>query len=159
MMYNEEYKNDIEKLYDCQKNEDIAAINDFCKKYYGKLDICHIPDLMRMFNGTAACWEQNEFIVNLLDDIVENYGQDAVNAIVENTEILIEERSIECLSLILTMILFWHENLQLDIISPISSGDKRILELYRKEIYKKMNYIKGDQRKLLEEIVKKMQFM
>ena len=82
-----------------------------------------------------------------------------MNAIVENTEILIEERFVECLSLILTMILFWHENLQLDIISPISSGDKRILELYRKEIYKKMNYIKGDQRKLLEEIVKKMQFM
>ena len=158
-MDNEEYKNDIEKLYYCQKNEDIAAINDFCEKYYGKLDICHIPDLMRMFNGTASCWEQNEFIVNMLDNIVENYGQNAVNVIVENTEILVKERSEECLSSILTMILFWNENLQLDIISPLLSEKKLILELYRKKIYKKMNYIKGDKRKILEEIVKKMQLL
>lgn len=32
MMYNEEYKNDIEKLYDCQKNEDIAAINELLRE-------------------------------------------------------------------------------------------------------------------------------
>ena len=88
--------------------------NDYMQngeQYYDdvkKLNPEHIPSLLRLIYGNIAVPEQNESIANMLDTIVKMYGQVAVNTIVENTYILIEEKSEARLYLILAMIVFWN---------------------------------------------------
>lgn len=81
----EQYYDDVKKLYDEKEDADIYELLDFCEKYDGELNPEHIPSLLRLLYGDSTVPEQNETIANMLDTIVERYGQAAVNTIVENS--------------------------------------------------------------------------
>ena len=123
MQNGEQYYDDVKKLYAEKEDADIYEILDFCEKYDEKLNPEHIPSLLRLIYGNIAVPEQNESIANMLDTIVKMYGQVAVNTIVENTYILIEEKSEARLYLILAMIVFWNAKMKLDIVTPLMAAN------------------------------------
>ena len=100
------------------------SIND------GKLSYEHIPSLLRLIYGGIPLPEQNETIADMLDNIVRMYEQVAVNTIVENTYILIEEESEEELYIILAIIMFWNEKMNLDFVTPLMTAGEPVKELY-----------------------------
>lgn len=156
MVNDEEYYDDIEKLYAEKKDADIDAILDFCDKYDGKLGVQHIPDLMKLFYGGFAVSEQNESIVNMLNTIVEMFGQKAVNIIVNKTDILIAEKSVKCVHLILPMILFWNSELKLDIITPLTMSSEDIKKIYKECVHENIEYVSGSKKELLQNLENKL---
>lgn len=156
MLNDKEYHNDAQKLYEEKKDADIYAILDFCEKYDGKLELQHIYDLLRLLYGDLTISEQNECIVNLLDSIVKTYGQEAVNIIVEETDVLIDEKSENCLFLVLAMILFWNKKQQLDIVTPLKNAQEPIKKLYKRFVSENMKYVSGSNKELLESVEKRL---
>lgn len=100
------------------------------RKYDGKLELEHIPSLLRLLYGYSTLPEQNETIVDMLGTIVKRYGQAAVNTIVENSYILIEEKSKSELYIIIAMIVFWNEEMKLDIVTPLKASEEPVKDVY-----------------------------
>lgn len=141
-MVNEAYAADLQNLYRAKNESDIDAVLEFCEKYDGKLGLEQIPDLMRMFNeNTEASPAQNEYIVELLNTIVEQYGQEAVNIIVERSDFLLEEDSEGCMSYVIIMFFFWHADKQFDIVTPLRTAKDSIKKLYQDWVCKKIEYM------------------
>jgi len=92
----------------------------------------------------------------MLATIVEKYEQEAVNILVEKTDILIAEESDDCLDFILTMILFWNSELQLDIIIPLTTATEPIKKLYKEGVHESMKYVSGSKRELLQNLENKL---
>ena len=156
MVNEKEYYKDIQRLYKEKEDADIYALLDFCEKYYGKLDVQHIPSLMKLIYGDSTVSEQNESIVKMLDNIVHIYGQEAVNIIVENSDILIEEDAEGELFILLAMILFWNEKLKLDIIEPLKMAKYEVIELYKKCIANKIMCVNEKHKNLFQSIQNKL---
>lgn len=120
------------------------------------MELQHIYDLLRLLYGDLTISEQNECIVNLLDSIVKTYGQEAVNIIVEETDVLIDEKSENCLFLVLAMILFWNKKQQLDIVTPLKNAQEPIKKLYKRFVSENMKYVSGSNKELLESVEKRL---
>ena len=86
------------------------------------MGVQEIADLLKLFNGQASTNEQNEFIVNMLDSIVKKEKQKAVNEIIEQSGILFQERATKCISLILTMIIFWNRDLDISLSESLAAA-------------------------------------
>lgn len=141
-MVNEAYQADLQRLYKAKNESDIDAVLDFCEKYDGKLGLEQIPDLMRMFNeNTEASPAQNEYIVEVLNTIVEKEGQEAVNIIVEQSDALLEEDSEECMSYLISMFFFWHADKSFDLVTPLRTAKDCIKKMYQDGIRKKIEYM------------------
>ena len=106
-----------------------------------------------MFNGQASTNEQNEFIVNMLDSIVKKEKQKAVNEIIEQSGILFQERATKCISLILTMIIFWNRDLDISLSESLAAAPNSIKDLYKKALEKKLLFMKGHNVQLIETIL------
>lgn len=137
----EQYYDDFKKLYAEKDVTDIYPIFEFERKYYGKLELEHIPSLLRLLYGYSTLPEQNETIVDMLGTIVKRYGQAAVNAIVENSYILIEEKSKSELYIIIVMIVFWNEEMKLDIVTPLKAAEEPVKDMYIECMKKRLNRI------------------
>lgn len=152
------YAQDLQNLYRAKNESDIDAVLDFCEKYDGKLGLEHIPDLMRMFNeNTEESPAQNEYIVDLLDTIVEKYGQEAVNIIVERSDALLEEDSEGCMPYLIIMFFFWHKDRQFDIVTPLRTAKDCIRKLYRDGIHEKIEYMQKHSEYYKTEQIKRIQ--
>ncbi|MEZ3471646.1 MAG: hypothetical protein K1W08_01185 [Lachnospiraceae bacterium] len=157
-MVDEGYAADLQNLYRAKNESDIYAVLDFCEKYYGKLGLGQIPDLMKMFNeNTEASPAQNEYIVELLDKIVEKYGQEAVNIIVERSDSLLEEDSEGCMPYLIIMFFFWHADRQFDIVTPLRTAKDHIKKLYQKWVHEKIDYMQKHSEYYKPEQVKRIQ--
>ena len=67
-MVDEGYAADLQNLYRAKNESDIYAVLDFCEKYYGKLGLGQIPDLMKMHNSPPAARPAlYQYIVELLN--------------------------------------------------------------------------------------------
>ena len=156
MQNGEQYYDDVKKLYAEKEDADIYEILDFCEKYDEKLNPEHIPSLLRLIYGNIAVPEQNESIANMLDTIVKMYGQVAVNTIVGNTYILIEEKSEARLYLILAMIVFWNAKMKLDIVTPLMAAEEPIKELYIECMKRKMKNISKNGKAVFQDILNRL---
>ena len=156
MVNEKEYYEDINSLYKEKEDADIYELLNFCKKYYGKLNVQHISSLMKLICGDSTVSEQNESIVKMLDKIVQMYGQEAVNSIVKNSDILIQENAEGELFIILAMILFWNEKLELDIVAPLKTVKYEVLALYKKCITNKITFVNAKHKELLQSIQDKL---
>ncbi len=92
----------------------------------------------------------------MLDTIVKMYGQVAVNTIVENTYILIEEKSEARLYLILAMIVFWNAKMKLDIVTPLMATEEPIKELYIECMKRKMKNISKNGKAVFQDILNRL---
>ena len=92
----------------------------------------------------------------MLDKIVQMYGQEAVNSIVKNSDILIQENAEGELFIILAMILFWNEKLELDIVAPLKTVKYEVLALYKKCIANKITHVNAKHKELLQSIQVKL---
>lgn len=111
-----------------------------------------------MFNeNTEASPAQNEYIVELLDKIVEKYGQEAVNIIVERSDSLLEEDSEGCMPYLIIMFFFWHADRQFDIVTPLRTAKDHIKKLYQKWIHEKIDYMQKHSEYYKPEQVKRIQ--
>ena len=137
-MLDNNYNESLKKAYIAKQEDDIDTINDFCEAYNEKLGVQEIADLLKLFNGQASTNEQNEFIVNMLDSIVKKEKQKAVNEIIEQSGILFQERATKCISLILTMIIFWNRDLDISLSESLAAAPNSIV---KKEKQKAVNEI------------------
>ena len=154
-MLDNNYNESLKKAYIAKQEDDIDTINDFCEAYNEKLGVQEIADLLKLFNGQASTNEQNEFIVNMLDSIVKKEKQKAVNEIIEQSGILFQERATKCISLILTMIIFWNRDLDISLSESLAAAPNSIKDLYKKALEKKLLFMKGHNVQLIETILKK----
>ena len=152
-MLDNNYNESLKKAYIAKQEDDIDTINDFCEAYNEKLGVQEIADLLKLFNGQASTNEQNEFIVNMLDSIVTKEKQKAVNEIIEQSGILFQERATKCISLILTMIIFWNRDLDISLSESLAAAPNSIKDLYKKALEKKLLFMKGHNVQLIETIL------
>ena len=131
-MLDNNYNESLKKAYIAKQEDDIDTINDF---------------------GQASTNEQNEFIVNMLDSIVKKEKQKAVNEIIEQSGILFQERATKCISLILTMIIFWNRDLDISLSESLAAAPNSIKDLYKKALEKKLLFMKGHNVQLIETIL------
>lgn len=153
-MLDNNYEEAIKKVYIAKKEDDIDSVGGFCQMYDGKFSIQEIAELLKLFNGNASTNEQNEFIVNMLDTIVKKEKQKAVNEIIAHSDALIQEKATKCISLIITMIVFWNKDLNISLNEALVNAPNSIKDLYKKALEKKLKSIKGKDVQLIEEILK-----
>lgn len=153
---NKGYIEDLKKVYIATRNDEIEIVNDFCVKYEDKLGVEHIKEILTLFYGEAYNCEQNEFIATVLNTIVKKYGQNAVNEIISNSDILFLEESENCITYLISMILFWNPDMKLDIVSALIDEKDTIKKMYFNAIRKKLKFVYGENKEILQKVLEKI---
>lgn len=92
----------------------------------------------------------------MLDTIVKNNKQGAVKSIIINSDILFQEKSTKCISLIVTMILFWNKDLNIDFPEVLFDAKDSVKELYEQAIENKLSFINDSEKDRVKNILKKI---
>lgn len=107
-----EFKEEFEKVYlrkDENTREALDTINEFCSFWDGKAEIESIPLIMKLYCDDADTCEQNEFVSCLIDSLVSKEPQRGLYLIVNNIDVLEKENASECISELMSVMIFWNE--------------------------------------------------
>lgn len=101
---------EFQKAYQAKNNDDMDFMNTFCGKWDGKAEFKHIPYFIRLFNDYALNGEQNEFVAIVINNIVKKNPKEGIKKIFENLNILVAEDSVQCITYILCILVYWNQD-------------------------------------------------
>ena len=85
---------DYKKAYESKKRpEGVYLMIQFCSNIKNSTNIKDIPSILRLYYGRVVTCEQNEFVTEVLNNIVAKNPRDAARIIIDNIRILKEEAS------------------------------------------------------------------
>ncbi len=104
---------DYKKAYESKKRpEGVYLMIQFCSNIKNSTNIKDIPSILRLYYGRVVTCEQNEFVTEVLNNIVAKNPRDAARIIIDNIRILKEEHAEECFGDILLIFIYWNSQLK-----------------------------------------------
>ena len=102
-------KKEYRRAYETKKEpEGVYIMNEFCCSIEKDATVEDIPDVLRLYYERAITYAQNDFVTEVLCNIVEKNPKDAAKNIIANIRILQEEDAEECFGEILRMFIYWY---------------------------------------------------
>lgn len=95
--------------YEAKKEpEGVYIMNEFCSSIAKEATVKDIPDILRLYYDRVHTWAQNEFVTEVLCEIIKNNPRDAAKNIIANIRILQEEKAEECFPQISRIFFYWY---------------------------------------------------
>lgn len=138
------FEEEFERVYNLKKFDGIDEMNEFCGKWHGVATVDHIPNFMRLYYDDVSTSEQNEFVTNVLNEILIADPEKAIEKIVENFNILLEEDAEDCFLYLEAMLVFWNPG-QIPLSAKvIAKAEKSVGETFVAHIKKTVEKTKVD---------------
>lgn len=94
-----------------KKAQGVYSMNDYCSNVEEQSNVNDIPDIMKLYYDKVITPAQNEFITNVLDKIVLDNPESAIEKIIKNIKTLEEEEALGCVSELLLIFIDWNEDI------------------------------------------------
>lgn len=104
--------------------EGVYVMNEFCSSIHNSADVDDIPDILKLYYDDVDTLAQNEFITEVLNEIVQKKPREATKKIMANIMILREEEAEECIYHVLMIFIYWNHQFRDIFVDELKKADK-----------------------------------
>jgi hypothetical protein len=132
------------KLYETayalkEEDQGIHLMNELCSNIEQDISINDIADIMRLYSDNATNSEQNEFVTEVINNVVLINPELSSQIIIKNIDILIQEGAIGCITYIFLIFIHWNKELTDIFLDALVNADVKNSNIIINELVYEIN--------------------